>query len=355
MSIKIPYSRLKIQELNNGKVSVSFYLGKERFRYMNGRVIKKDIFPNKYPKEIRGHLALELLVAFKKALDRGWTPHSKKDDLTISEYLNQYSINPHHTKKYQKDMERTLFAFQSHISTSSNIYKDVLGIQVILKYLQHYSSSPSTFNHERKRLSAILTPYCEAQGIINPVNGIKKQKEKQVLHKPFDNVSEILEDIRFYNHSLYICCMLTYGCLLRPHQEIRNLKWGDFDSDLNYIRLSGKRNKSGRNRVVPIPDYIKRELVKGESHLNIFSGTPDPYGEGYFKLLWKRYKKQSQLLSNDQTLYSFRHSGAINVYKRTGSLSKLQHVMGHASLAISLSYLRGLELCEIDSTDMPKL
>ena len=40
---------------------------------------------------------------------------------------------------------------------------------------------------------------------------------------------------------LYLCCVLTYCCLLRPHQEIRLLKWGDFSEDLRHISLSGNK------------------------------------------------------------------------------------------------------------------
>ena len=61
-----------------------------------------------------------------------------------------------------------------------------------------------------------------------------------------------LEDIKAFNENLFLCCLLTYGCLLRPHQEIRQLTWSDFSDDLEFISLSGKRNKSGRNRIVPI-------------------------------------------------------------------------------------------------------
>ena len=59
------------------------------------------------------------------------------------------------------------------------------------------------------------------------------------------------------------------------------------------------------------------------------------------------------LLQQDQRLYSFRHSGAIDLHKRTGSLSKLQKAMGHSSLAVSLTYLRGLEVSELEESDMP--
>jgi integrase len=59
------------------------------------------------------------------------------------------------------------------------------------------------------------------------------------------------------------------------------------------------------------------------------------------------------LIEEGQTLYSFRHSGAIDIFKRTGSLSKLQKAMGHSTLNISLTYLRGLEIAELTEEDMP--
>ena len=146
---------------------------------------------------------------------------------------------------------------------------------------------------------------------------------------------------------------MTYGCLLRPHREIRELTWGDFSDDLKHINLSGHRNKSGRNRIVPVPTYIREILVKGELNNNIFSNKIKPLNQDYFKTLWSRFKKQSDILEQGQTLYSFRHSGAIEIFKRTGSLTKLQKAMGHSSLNVSLTYLRGLEVAELKEEDMP--
>ena len=75
--------------------------------------------------------------------------------------------------------------------------------------------------------------------------------------------------------------------------------------------------------------------------------------EDYFKTLWSRFKSVSKLLEQDQTLYSFRHSGAIEIFKRTGSITKLQKAMGHSSINVSLTYLRGLEIAELKEEDMP--
>ena len=87
----------------------------------------------------------------------------------------------------------------------------------------------------------------------------------------------------------------------------------------------------------------------------MFTGKKEPYNPDYFKTLWTRYKRKSNLIEKDQTLYSFRHTGAIQVYEKTGSLTKLQQVMGHSSLQVSLTYLRGLEVKQLDTEDMPQL
>ena len=55
------------------------------------------------------------------------------------------------------------------------------------------------------------------------------------------------------------------------------------------------------------------------------------------------------------TIYSFRHSGVIEIFKRTESLTKLQKAMGYSSLNVSLTYLRGLEIAELTVEDMPTM
>ena len=131
--------------------------------------------------------------------------------------------------------------------------------------------------------------------------------------------------------------------------------WNDFSDDLKYIHLSGHRNKSGRNRIVPVPSYIRDVLVRGERLHNIFSNQPQPLNKDYFKTLWHRFKKQSNVLEQGQTLYSFRHSGAIEIFKRTGSITKLQKAIGHSSINVSLTYLRGLKIAELKEEDMPMI
>ena len=71
--------------------------------------------------------------------------------------------------------------------------------------------------------------------------------------------------------------------------------------------------------------------------------------------LFLSFKKQSRLLEDNQTMYSLRHSGAIDIFKRTGSITKLQKAMGNSSINVSLTYLRGLEIPELNEEDMPMI
>ena len=128
---------------------------------------------------------------------------------------------------------------------------------------------------------------------------LKSRRQTETLHKPIENVKELLESIKMLSGDLYLCCVLTYCCLLRPHQEIRLLKWSDFSEDLSHISLSGNKMKSKRNRVVPVP---KLGLVKSHNHLNIFTGRTEPYNRSYFNTLWKRFKKANPSIEQGVTI-----------------------------------------------------
>jgi len=43
------------------------------------------------------------------------------------------------------------------------------------------------------------------------------------------------------------------------------------------------------------------------------------------------------------------------IFKRTGFIIKLKKAMGHSSINVSLTYLRGLEIAELREDDMPMI
>ena len=332
------------------KPFINVYIDKIRYRFWNGESIEINIKCIENPNLLK--------AAFELKLREGWRPQPKKKVvkevlITVIQALNQgveTKIAQGCSERFIKDAKRIVTLWKRYESKQylKNLTLDKLQPSHIRNFLVRPNWSAKTQRTVKSTLSPLLTEFKP-----HLVQSIKLKKPTSTLHKPFDNINEILEAIKAYNQQLYLCCLMTYGCLLRPHREIRELTWGDFSDDLKYIHLSGNRNKSGRNRIVPVPSYVRDILVKGEPHHNIFSGRQQALNQDYFKTLWTRFKRQSNTLEQGQTLYSFRHTGAIEIFKRTGSITKLQKAMGHSSINVSLTYLRGLEIAELKEEDMP--
>jgi len=347
----------KVKQSIDKRVFVEFYQESKRYRLFNGKKLNIDIHPNTYPEARRVEIGYLLAAEVFRLLSKGVslqlliiTKHLKPN-MTDIEYL-QIALNKklqlNYSAKYKSMLRFSYRCLAKENTTPEITTKD------IKKLLDKYSSGVS-YNTIKRHLTALLNEAKSIGMLSDPMKDIKVKKTNAKLHKPYNNIEIILNEIKRFNPNLYMCSLMTYGCLLRPHREIRELTWSDFSDDLKYIHLSGNRNKSGKNRIVPVPIYIRELLVKGQPQHNIFTGKIRPLNEGYFKTLWGRFKRVSKLLEQDQTLYSFRHSGAIEIFNRTGSITKLQKAMGHSSINVSLTYLRGLEIAELKEEDMPVL
>ena len=347
----------KVHTDKNKCVFVSFYINNKRYRLYSGKRIGYDINPNYHPLNERfavGHLLAAKVYDY---LTKGGKLEAYRSNLLLSGMLTdkeclKRALEVKYKGDYSDKYKRLLSGIYKAIT--DNMQGENLTSKHLNNYLGKYSTGVS-FNTIRRHLNVLINEAVKQGMSHNPMKEIKARKAKAILHKPFDDIKSVIEETKVFNHNLHLCCLITYGCLLRPHREIRELCWADFSEDLTSINLSGHRNKSGRNRIVPVPKYIRDYLVKGEPLNNIFTGRPKAFNEDYFKTLWSRYKKQSKLIDNRHTLYSFRHSGAIDIFKRTGSLAKLQKAMGHSSMNVSLTYLRGLEIGDLKEEDMPIL
>ena len=291
---------------SQSKPIIVIYYNEIRHRYWNGKAINVNISSEENPNLLK--------AAFELKIREGWRPPSKKKEVkelpvTVIQALQKgvdTKIAQGCSQRFIKDAKRivTLWKRYEKEQHLRNLTLDKLQPSHIRNFLVRPNWSAKTQRTVKSTLSPLLSEFTP-----NLVHSVRLKKPTSTLHKPFDNVNEVLDAVRDYNQQLYLCCLMTYGCLLRPHREIRELTWSDFSEDLRYIHLSGNRNKSGRNRIVPVPSYVRDILVKGESNHNIFSESNKPLNQDYFKTLWSRFKRQSDILEQGQTLYSFRHSG----------------------------------------------
>jgi len=337
----------KVCKRKDGKYHVDFKLNNKRYRLFSGRLIGSSLNPNSYPAKLRYSVTstlakqvYEFIVSNNYSFTKPLSSVEHYDSLIQDKLAEPLSKNYRKTLMYLSGLLRDQLIKKGSITAS---FLDSLPLR--------YNNNTS-YNTTRRHVN-VLANYLHSKDFPIELSKLKTRKQDEVLHSPINDVKEMLFKIKNFNENLYLCCLLTYGCLLRPHQEIRLLKWEDFSDDLSHINLGGNKVKSKRNRIVPVPSYIKEILVKGSPDHNMFSEATQPYNKGYFSLLWRRFKRLNPDVIATTTIYSFRHSGAIDIFKRTGSITKLQKALGHSSINVSLTYLRGLEIPELTEEDMP--
>ena len=239
---------------------INVYSGNKRYRFWSGKAINVKLKSSEDAKLLK--------AAFELKLREGWRPMPKKNairqkPITVIQALEHgvgIKVSQRCSDRFIKDAQRVVKLWKRYESDNNikGLTLDNLHVSNIREFLVRPNWSSKTQRTVKSTLSPLLNE-CKP-GL---VNNVKLKKPISSLHKPFADVAVILEEIKEYNTQLYLCCLMTYGCLLRPHREIRELTWGDFTDDLSYIKLSGSRNKSGRNRIVPVPSYVYRQQKVG--------------------------------------------------------------------------------------------
>ena len=330
-----------------------------RYRFYNGEPIGEPDKPNLLPVKKRYKGFQELLIKYQIALRSGWNPVLDKKDKVAPLKI----LGPEYLYRVYEDKQKE--------NLSHHVYKDLKSyitrmVPLVKKEIteETFQLMPDTHPHWNNttynnfiRYASLLEKGLTKYGYTGSwCKKVKRRRKSEVLHKKYSHVQNVLFVLFSYNKDLHLCALLTYGCLLRPHREVRELTWGDFNQELTQISLGGNRSKGKRNRIIPVPQYVRDHLKGGEPHHNIFSGTELPYNQYYFSQLWQRFKKaHPEMIAPGQTLYSLRHTGAIAVYEKTKNIKILQTVMGHSDMATSLTYLRGLEVNELDVAVLPEL
>ena len=359
----------RIVKRSRNLFAIEFWYAKKRWRFSTGKPINKDLSPNRYPEEQRERYALQLSAVYTLHIAEGWRPDQRieapEKALNCIE-LAQQGLRRRKaqrlSKGYIKDLERTYRLWTEYCVNGGigNLSIEDLSIKHFRGFFLGGLVPQGSLPHLKRNLSSLLFEEAQAYDVQLPLHRIKISRNAPVLHKPIEDLSGLLKDICAFNENLYLCCLITYGMLLRPHREIRSLSFSDFNEDYTLVSLSWNRVKSKQNRVVPVPDYIRQLILprakySNSDDANIFTLENHSYNESYFKTLWGKYKRTTNLLKENQTLYSFRHTGAIRVYEKSGSLATLQRAMGHSDMKVSLTYLRGLEVKQLDLCDFPEL
>lgn len=346
---------------------VCFYFKGKRIREYNGKSIGLIIQPNSASSiKERNKLLKKLEFELKKALEndryplKNKNPEPKEDiipNIITTHTLLKNALDKKLSSSLSKFYKRNLSSIYNHFTeflSQDELDEEIIKLKVsrIDEFLARYNSSGTYYMNKRRDLGVLFASISKQidQRLVL-IKETERRRSKAKLHKVYedDQIKPILNYLKRNHPNLHLCCLISYGCFLRPHQEVRNLRGYHFKNNFNEIHLSGDENKGGRVRVVFVPDYVKKEIEPLipllKPNINLFTLTEEPFNEAYFNTAWTRiWKKMFKegLIHRNQTIYSFRHTAAINVYHKTKDVHILQQLLGHSDMIVTLKYLRGL-------------
>lgn len=348
---------------------VTFYFNNEIQKQYHGKNVGQKIEPNRAKSiEEKRQLLKKLQFEIHKSLEAATYPVTHNQDSQLINLIKPEArlsairlmfeairdkLRSDLSRTYKRDLKSVYRDFKDFMLPveSNGPINDISAVR-IEKFLSRFGSSGTYYMNKRRNLGIIMSAAGRLDHKeIKSVKETKRRKAKAKLHKAYDKsqVKPILNFLKLHHPNLYLCCLLTYSSWLRPHEEVRLLTLEDFKKDWTEIHLSGEDNKGGKVRVVYIPDYAREVLMPTLSKLsrkdNIFSLTTEPFNESYFNTAWSRAYKKMYLLGliyENQTIYSFRHTAAIEVYRKTKDVYLLQKLLGHSNIIVTLKYLRSL-------------
>ena len=283
--------------------------------------------------------------------------HQEEEKILNTEEALSLALNNKLSSNISNEYKRNLIYIHNDFieflsSDEKNAEITNLKTSRIEAFLSLYHTSGTYYMNKRRDLGVLFSTVSKLiQQPLQMVKTTSTRRTNSKLHKVYE--SEQLRSVLNYlikqHHHLYLCCLITYGCFLRPHKEVRKLTAGHFKKGITEIHLSGSENKGKKVRVVYIPDYVRNELEELLPSLkhsdNIFSRNTTPYNEAYFNTAWTRAWRKMYVLGiveKNHTIYSFRHTAAVEVYQRTKDVNLLKSLLGHSSILVTLKYLRGL-------------
>lgn len=223
--------------------------------------------------------------------------------------------------------------FLSYLVNESNVSK-----RTILKYKQILHGF---FDYMMKERSIAIT---------NPVHDIPNMGRitDEAPHPIPEQVRKILITyMRQHDPQLWLLCQMEYYCAIRPN-ELRQLRVKDIDFEHRTIRVPCTISKNRLTEYVNMPAQLYDVLVKsGFDKLNpewyVFSCDGQPgnkmLGKNNFRFRFDRIRNRLGI-SAKYKLYSFKHTGGVELVNAGIDTWELQRHFRHKSIDTTEKYIR---------------
>lgn len=306
--------------------------------FVNGRRTKKST------KKTTEAEAKEFLKEF--AAGRHQNPvEVKKELILLSEFKEEYTkySEKSKSKHYLKSIG---LSFRQLTSYTGDISLSEISSRTLDQFITSvYSRSKSAAGLYHRTLKAAFSK-AETWEYIpsNPFKKIKSPKQvkslpifinKSVFQKILDNTS------KDYLKPVLITAFYT-GMRVG---ELVNMQWNWVDFNQNLITVKNSENfttKSKKERVIPIHQSVKKELVKlystnGKNNYVFHRSEGIQLTEDHISKQFKIAVRQTEL-SEDIHFHTLRHSFASNLVQSGSSLYVVKELLGHQDFSTTQIY-----------------
>lgn len=275
----------------------------------------------------------------------------------FEEYLADRKLTDLPLTRFDQDQ---VYAFFSYLTNERKVKKGSGKIQI--------GVSNRTRNNYKIWLDTVFN-YLVKRKILeeNPAKSISKLRVSNGSHVPYSEkqAEKVKAYLREKDQQMFLFCAFIYYTLARP-KEIQLLKIRDLRGNkllINaQVEVKGEKkqlSKNHKSQFVIIPEGLQKLITEFSiqdynSDFFIFGNTgepgPQPYSKHYST---KRYKPHIDALgfTGGQTLYSWKHTGAIKLYQATKDMKKVQRQCRHWSITETDNYLRDLGMFEDDEVE----
>jgi integrase len=241
----------------------------------------------------------------------------------------------------------TAVTVSSFKSTYSIVFRDYLITQL--------NNSPRTANNTVEHLNTIYKHMSDRKEVpVTPFKLKKLKEEVTTKNIAFSDVDRQKVESYMLEHEpeLYLFTRMMYYAFIRPG-ELHQITLADVRLYEKYILIRGAVSKNGKTETVqiipPLFEALKQVNIQDEKQFYYLFGkglTPSKYMTAK-EVAFRRHQKVLKhlgLLETGYTLYSWKHTGAVNAYRAGVGVKELQKLLRHSSVQITDIYLKSLGL-----------
>lgn len=271
----------------------------------------------------------------------------------IDEYLTYLKIERGLSDASISSYKQDLKQYSQYLTDENVTGVEQITTEILVTFLQFLSLSGKS-NKTIRRIQSTLRnfhQFLQLEQVIdtNPALRLNTPKEERelpvvlsveemetLLHSP-DSTAQGIRDNAIME--------LLYASGLRV-SELINLKLGDLNLDMGFIRVYGKGDKE---RIVPTTEYVADKLnnyIKNQrltllKHENTDILFLTNRGKGFTRQgLWKTIKKYVLIsgINKNITPHTFRHSFATHLIENGADLRAVQEMLGHSDISTTQVY-----------------